>query len=166
MALVSLPGSLGSETTAIPVMSGDPRQFDDYLLEGHRQAGENARLYATSRLSNLGAFLTYLSLLTAALAILFSSLESSTGPVIPAACMALGFLGLLASVLFYALEIRHHRWEFREFAIVASATDPTWTQRGPLGLSANNAPYGIYKASIGFFGLTIVIAAGLLVLRG
>ena len=104
MALKRFRGTM----TDPPVVSDGARQPDEYLLEVYRQAGENARMYATSRFSNLSAFLTYVSLLTAALAVLLSGLASSTGPLIPAACIALGVMGLLVSVLFYALEVRHH----------------------------------------------------------
>jgi hypothetical protein len=181
MALASLTASPIADGPAVSPTDGS-RPFDEYLLEVYRQAGENARMYANSRFSNLGAFLTYVSLLTAALAVLFTALEGSTGPLIPAACMALGVMGLLVSVLFYALEVRHHNWwEFYEFSGVrrleglmghsqypdaeGSTTDRTWIPPGLFGISATNATYGIYKASIGFFGLAIVIATALLVMR-
>lgn len=156
--------------------------FDEYLLEVYRQAGENARMYANSRFSNLAAFLTYVSLLTAGVAVLLGALATSTGPLIPIACTALGIMGFLVSVFFAAIEVRHHYWwEFYEIRgvrrfeglmghsqyakVTGSADKRTWIPPGLLGLSATHATYGIYASSVVFFGLVIVGSIVLLLTR-
>lgn len=168
-----------SEAAAVP--NAAP-VVDEYLLEVYRQACENARMYATSRFSNLSAFLTYVSLLTAGLAFLLSGLADSSGPLVPAACLTIGFMGLIVSVLFFALEIRHHHWwkfyedrgvkRFEKLMGHTQYPDPNtsfnardFVQASPLRIGATNATYGIYIASTGFFGLVVAFAVALLVVR-
>jgi hypothetical protein len=140
MALASIPGALTDGSTS-PV--------DAYLLEVYRQAAETTRPSADRRFSSVGAFLTFVGLLTAALAVLFSAPEGSTSPLMPAVCVVLGVFGLLVSIAFFALEIR------RQKAIGGQARfdGPTY------------AASSIYQASIGFFGFAVVIGTALLLVR-
>ena len=55
----------------------------EYLLEVYRQAGENARMYLTSRFSNLTGFLTYMGLLTAAVAFLYANQKDHALGAVP-----------------------------------------------------------------------------------
>ena len=156
-------------------MDAGPR--DEYLLEVYRQAGENARMYATSRFSNLTGFLTYMGLLTAAVAFLYSNEKDHA--LFEQAVPLVSLLGCVVSILFWALEIRHHHWwEFYELQVVRSLEDvmgrgqyPPEAQAGSrrsfingrrlLGLSATAATYGIYIASLIFFlvvGLTALLS--------
>ncbi len=166
-------------------LDADPPPTNDHLLEVYRQAGENARMYANSRFSNLSAFLTYVSLLTAGLAFLISSAgEDGLDTLVFAAWSVLGVMGTVVSGLFYALERRHHLWwEWYEMHAVAdieallgySQYPPALTHEDRtnrkfvgddafLGLSATRATYHIYRASIVFFGLAAVSGLALLVL--
>jgi hypothetical protein len=140
MALASIPASSTDGSTS---------PLDAYLLEVYRQAAESARPSADTRFSSLGAFLTFVGLLTAALAVLFSVPEGPSSQFIPAASMALGVIGLLVSIVFYALEVRRHQ----AFAVESQTSGSTC------------ATASIYQASIGFFGFAIIIAAALLLLR-
>jgi hypothetical protein len=145
----------------------ETRQHDEYLLEVYRQAGENARMYAQSRFSNLSGFLTYVGLLTAAVAFLFGNQDDHA--VFEHAVPLVSLLGCVLSVLFWALEVRHHHWwEFYELQVVRSLEDvmgrgqyPPEAQAGQrrafingrrlFGLSATAATYGIYLSSLVFF---------------
>ena len=145
----------------------DTTTHDEYLLEVYRQAGENARMYATSRFSNLTGFLTYMGLLTAAVAFLYSNQKDHA--VFEQAVPLVSLLGCVLSVLFWALEIRHHHWwEYYELRVVRSLEDvmgrgqyPPEAQAGNrrsfidgrrlFGLSATAATYGIYVSSLAFF---------------
>jgi hypothetical protein len=145
----------------------EARPHDEYLLEVYRQAGENARMYATSRFSNLTGFLTYMGLLTAAVAFLYSNQKDHA--VFEQAVPLVSLFGCVLSILFWALEIRHHHWwEFYELQVVRSLEDvmrrgqyPQEAQAGArrsfingrrlFGLSATAATYGIYISSLLFF---------------
>jgi heme/copper-type cytochrome/quinol oxidase subunit 3 len=140
MALASIPAS--------PATDGSTSPMDAYLLEVYRQAAETTRP-GHSRFFSLGAFLTIVSLLTAALAVLFSVLDGSSGPLRPAVCMALGVIGLVVSALFYGLEVRRHQALVREMRFDGPAY----------------ATSSIYQASIGFFGFAVVIGTALLLIR-
>jgi hypothetical protein len=140
MAIASIP---------VSATDGSTSPMDAYLLEIYRQAAETTRPSADPRFWSLGAFLTFVSLLTAAFAVLFSVSEGSSGPLFPAARLALGVIGLIVSIAFYALEVRRHRAFGREGRFDRS-TDATSS---------------IYQASIGFFGFALVISGALLFLR-
>jgi hypothetical protein len=156
--------------------------MDEYLLEVYRQACENARMYATSRFSNLSAFLAYVSLLTAGFAFLVASVGDSTGPIVPVACISIGLMGLTISYLFFGLEIRHHHWwKFYEEkgvkrfeSIMGYSQYPDqktsfdrrdFVAPSPLRIGATHATYGIYIASIIYFGTVSVAAVALLATR-
>jgi hypothetical protein len=150
---------------------------DEYLLEVYRQAGENARMYATSRFSNLTGFLTYMGLLTAAVAFLYSNGKDHA--MFERAVPLVSLLGCVLSILFWALEIRHHHWwQYYELQVVRSLEDvmrrgqyPPEAQAGQrrsfiqgrrlFGLSATAATYGIYVSSLAFFlvvGVTSLVS--------
>jgi hypothetical protein len=139
MALASVQGS--AEVSAYAA--------DGYLLEIYRQVAETTRPTATPRYAPLAAFLAFVGLVTATLAVLVSLPEDSSGPLIPALCMALGSIGLVVSVAFYALEIRARRG----FDIGIDSD------------GAADATSSIYLASIGFFAFTIAMAAALILIR-
>ena len=144
---------------------------DEYLLEAYRQAGENARMYATSRFSNLTGFLTYVSVLTAALAFLLS--HQKAGASFGWAVLPVAALGIVLAGLFLALEVRHHHWwEYYELTVVAGLEEKmghahypaglrggqmrtfvNGGRRPALGLTATRATYGIYLATMAFFAL-------------
>jgi hypothetical protein len=140
MALASNPAT-ATEGSTSPV--------DAYLLDVYRQAASTARPTAHPRVSSIGAFLAFVGLVTAALAVLFSVPEGLGGPLTPAAGVALGVIGLVGSIVFYAFDVRRHR----AFGTGTGFDGPTY------------ATSSIYQASIGFFGFVIVIAAALLQLR-
>jgi hypothetical protein len=147
---------------------------DEYLLEVYRQAGENARMYATSRFSNLTGFLTYMGLLTAALAFLYSNERDDA--MFERAVPLVSLFGCVLSILFWAMEIRHHHyWQHYELGVVKSLEAlmprgqyPAEAQIGQrrsfitgprlFGLGATTATYGIYVASLAFF-LVIGVAS-------
>ena len=152
----------------------DTTTHDEYLLEVYRQAGENARMYATSRFSNLTGFLTYMGLLTAAMAFLYSN--SKDHAVFEQAIPLVAAFGCVLSVLFWALEMRHHHWwEYYEMTVVPSLETvlgrgqyPAEAQAGNrrsfirghrvLGLSATAATYGIYISSLVFFSVVGIMS--------
>jgi hypothetical protein len=140
MALASIP--------ATPT-DGSTSSVDAYLLEVYRQAAETTRPSADPRFSSIVAFLTFVGLLIAALAVLFSVPEGSSSPLMPAVCVVLGVIGLVVSMAFYALEVR------RQQASGGGARfdGPTY------------ATSSIYQASIGFFGFAVVIGTALLLVR-
>lgn len=140
MALASIPA---------PATDGSASPVDAYLLEVYRQAAESARPTADSRFSGLGAFLTFVSLLTATLAVLSWDSEGSSGPLVPAVSMALGVIGVIVSIVFYALDVHRQRALGREGRFDGSTY----------------ATSSIYQASIGFFGLAIVITVALFLVR-
>jgi hypothetical protein len=140
MALASLPAT-PADGSASPV--------DAYLLDVYRQAAETARPTTHSRLDSVGAFLTIVSLLTVALVVLFAVLDGSSGPLRAGTSIALGVIGLVVSMAFYAQELRRHRTTGREVGLDGPAY----------------ATSSIYQASIGFFGFAIVIATALLLVR-
>ena len=139
MALASVQGS--AEASAYPA--------DGYLLETCEQVAETTRPVATPRYAHLAAFLAFVGLVTAALAVLVSLPADGGNPVIPQSCMALGAIGLLVSVTFSAQEAR---------AVRASGlkADPD---------AAVYTTSSIYHASTGFFGLIVLISSALLFVR-
>ena len=157
-----------TEPAAAPVWAPADRH-DEYLLEVYRQAGENARMYAQPRFSSLSGFLTYVGLLTAAVAFLYSNQDKHAEFAFAVPLVSL--LGCVLSVLFWALEVRHHYWwEFYELRVVRQLEESMpWRQypedarpdgartfiqgskRNLLGLSATQATYGIYLSSLVFF---------------
>jgi hypothetical protein len=165
----------------VPGAPETARPVDEYLLEVYRQTCDNSRMYATSRFSNLSAFLTYVSLLTAGLAVLLSGMADTTGPLIPMACTAVGCMGLIVSVLFFALEIRHHHyWKYYEQTVKDfeglmghtqypkpghSFEKRNFVAPSPLKIGATDATYGIYLASVGFFLVAIVLSLALAIVR-
>jgi len=140
MALASVPGSPAEGSTS-PV--------DAYLLEVYRQAAENTRLAADPRFSSIGAFLAFVGLVTAVLAMLFAVPEGDSGPLVPSVCMTLGVIGLVVSIAFYALEVHRGHGPGRAARIDA----PVY------------AASSIYQASIGFFGFAVIIGTALLTLH-
>ena len=140
MALASNPGTITDGATS-PV--------DAYLLEIYRQAAENARPSASARASSIGAFLAFVGLVTAVLAVIFTLPEGESGPLVPTVCMTLGVIGLAVSIAFYALDA--HRQH------VSGRSAPTG---GPTETATS-----IYLASIGFFGFAVAIGTALLLLR-
>jgi hypothetical protein len=138
MALASIP--------ATPT-EGSTSPMDAYLLDVYRQAAESAR--PSGRFSSPGAFLTIVGLLTAALVVLFSVLEGSSDAIRPAACVALGAIGLVVSTAFYVMDL-HRRHASREEAPFDQAIYATSS---------------IYQASIAFFGFAVAISAALLLVR-
>ncbi len=158
------------------------RPTDEHVLEVYRQACENARTYANSRFSNLSAFLTYVSLLTAGIAVLAASADKAEaiGGIIFAAWTVLGVMGLTISGLFYALEKRHHQWwewfELRtvrtiEHEYLGISQYPVETPANRdfiggtkfLGLGATDATYLIYRVSMAFFATAAAAGFALLV---
>jgi hypothetical protein len=148
---------------------------DEYLLAVYEQAGHNARMYAASRFSNLTGFLTYISVLTAALTFLYGNADKhpSFGPVVG----LVSLLGGVLSLLFLVMEMRHHHWwQHYEFGVVAPLEREMLrggvgagqypADMGPDGsrafvaaggwqsrmrLSATKATYGIYLTTTAFF---------------
>jgi hypothetical protein len=143
-----------------------PKHITIDLKDIHVQANENARMYAKSRFSNLSAFLTYVGILTAALAVLFSGKVSS----FPTEFVSIGisFLGILVSLFFFALEIRHHHWwKFYQYNVIKplemesnlpfhQSPTPSEINSGILGIRATTATYSIYVCSVIFF-LTVLV---------
>jgi hypothetical protein len=140
MTLASIPS---------PATDGSSSPMDAYLLEAYREAAESARPSTHARFVHLTAFLAIVSLLTATLAVLFSVLDGTSGPIRPVACMAVGVIGLVVSLVFYAMELRRSR-----------DLDPAATLDVPTDATA-----GIYQASIGFFGFVVAIATALLLVH-
>ena len=149
------------------------QNHNPYLIEVYKQASENARMYAKSRFSNLSAFLTYMSVLTAAIAFMYSN--KNPLPMFSSAGLLIAGLGFIISVLFFALEIRHHHyWEYHELTVVknfekmmgfsqypeelSDSNKRNWVKKGLIGISATKATYGIYISSMIFFILMIIIA--------
>ena len=139
MALASVQGSAEASAYAA----------DGYLLEIYQQVAETTRPVATPRYARLAAFLAFVGLVTAALAVMISLPEDSSGPLIPQLCMALGAIGLVVSVAFSAQEVRaRHAFGLQ--------TDPD---------AAVYTTSSIYHASAGFFALIVLISAALLFVR-
>jgi hypothetical protein len=122
---------------------------DGYLLEIYRQIAETTHPTATPHYARLAAFLAFVGLVTAALAVMISLPEDGGGPVIPQWCIALGAIGLLVSVAFSAQEVRARRESGLQ-------DDPD---------AAVYTTSGIYHASAGFFAFVLVISAALLLIR-
>jgi hypothetical protein len=139
MALASVQGS--AEVSASPV--------DAYLLDIYRQVAESTRPTATPRSARLAAFLGFVGLATAVLAVMVSLPEDGGGPVVPQLCIGLGAIGLLVSVAFSAQEARAGRASGLE-------ADPD---------ARAYATSSIYHASAGFFALIVLISAALLLVR-
>ena len=139
MALASVQGSAEGSTYAA----------DGNLLEIYQQVAETTRPVATPRYARLAAFLAFVGLVTAALAVLVSLPEDGGGPGIPQLCMGLGAIGLLVSVAFSAQEARAVR-------VSGLQTDPD---------AAAYTTSSIYHASAGFFALSVLISAALLFVR-
>ena len=140
MALASIPGTTTDGATS-PV--------DAYLLEMYRQAAENTRPSAGARASSIGAFLAFVGLVTAALAVLFTVPEGESGPLVPTVCMTLGIIGLAVSIAFYALEIAP-----------AARVGPVGPHRCADGRGREHLP-----GLDGFFGFAVAIGTALLLLR-
>ena len=121
---------------------------DGYLLEIYRQVAETTPPTATPRYARLAAFLAFVGLVTATLAVMVSLPEGSSSPLIPTLCIVLGAIGLVVSVAFYALEIRARR--AFEITVDPDAADTTSS---------------IYLASTGFFTFTIAMAGALILIR-
>jgi hypothetical protein len=136
MALATIQGS-----------SADP--VDAYLLEIYRQAAETTHPAATPRYARLAAFLAFVGVMTAALAVMVAVPEDAGGPVIMSARIGLGVIGLLISLAFYATDMRA-RGALDVRAAADAATDTTSS---------------IYLASAGFFVFAIVMASALLLVR-
>jgi hypothetical protein len=147
------------------------KETNPYLIEVYKQASENARMYAKSRFSNLSAFLTYMSVITAAVALSYSNRNSTS--VFKNASLLISALGLIVSILFLALEIRHHYyWEYYELKVVKGLEKKMgfsqypenlngsgkrdWIKKGVMGISATKATYGIYVTSMMFFVFMII----------
>ena len=140
MALASIPGTATDGATS-PV--------DAYLLEMYRQAAESTRPSDGPRASSIRAFLAFVGLVTAVLAVLFTVPEGESGPLVPTVCMTLGVIGLAVSIAFYALDLHRQHGSGRPARLDA----PTDTAAS------------IYQASIGFFGFAVAIGTALLLLR-
>ena len=139
MSLASIPGT---------PTDGSASPMDAYLLEVYQKAAEGARPSPGRRFTSIGAFLTFVGLVTAALALLFSLPDGGDGSLVPAACMSLGIVGLIVSLAFYALEIHVQR-----------------SRPAPRLDAPTEAAASIYLASVGFFGFAVAIGAALLLLR-
>ncbi len=153
-------------------METNKREYDLYLIEVYKQAGENARMYAGSRFSNLNAFLTYMSFLIAALAIIVSSQTPFFSPKLIGSLICA--LGIVVGILFFALEVRHHYyWQYYEGRVVknielemgirqypkdAEFSDKkrNWIRTGLWGIRATQATYGVYISSVVFFGVVLM----------
>lgn len=189
-----VPAAPGATPPAAPprwwTLDGpEPDKRLDVVLEVYRQGAENARMYANSRFSNLSAFLTYVSLITAGIAVLIGSTGSDGPPeaLVAGGCLALATMGLLIAGLFFQLEFRHHHWwHYYEYRVIADIEkqlgfgqhpDPggddathrraidkhRYGRFDPRGrASATRATYGIYVVSMAFFGLAIVVALAML----
>ena len=140
MSLASVPGT---------PTDGSASPMDAYLLEVYRQAAEGARPSAGHRFSSIGAFLTFVGFVTAALALLFSLPEGESRPLVPAFCMTLGIIGFVVSLAFYALEVHRHRR----------------SRPAPRFGAPTEAASSIYLASVGFFAFAVAIGMALLLLR-
>ena len=140
MTLASSPGTTTDGTT---------NPVDAYLLEMYRQAAEGTRSSEGARASSIGAFLAFVGLVTAVLAILFSVPEAESGTLVPTVCMTLGVIGLAVSIAFYTLD-GHRQRGTGQAATIGAPTD---------------AAASIYLASIGFFGFAVAIGTALLLLR-
>jgi len=139
MALAAIQGS--ADTAANPV--------DAYMLEIYRQVAETSRPTATRPYARLAAFLAFVGVVTTALAVMVALPEDAGGPVVAGALIALGAIGLLVSVAFYAMDLRTGR------ALDArTASD-----------AAGDTTTSIYLASAGFFVFTIAMASALLLVR-
>jgi hypothetical protein len=145
-----ITGGLHMTLASIPATAneGSISPVDAYLLEGYLTA-ESTRPAAGPRFSSIGAFLAFVGLVTAALAMLFAIPEGESRPLIPGLCMTLGIIGVVVSVSFYALEVGRQRNSSR-----AARID------GPTDAAAS-----IYQASIGFFGFAVAIGTALLLVR-
>jgi hypothetical protein len=139
MALASAQGS--AEVSANPA--------DAYLLEVYRQVADNPLRTATPPYARLAAFLAFVGVVTAALAVMVALPESPSGSLVQVLSMAIGAIGIAVSIASYALEVRASR---------ASGG----------GTDSDAAAYttsSIYLASTGFFAFTVVISAALLLVR-
>jgi hypothetical protein len=138
----------------------------DYIIAVYNQASQNARLHAESRFKSLSSFLTYVSILIAALAFL----SSNKLPGVPVNLIGLliSCLGVIVSILFAAIDHRHHDyWEYYEGQVVRRIEKEmgigqyprkdddfkkrAWFGRGLFRITATRAIYGIYLFSIVFF---------------
>jgi hypothetical protein len=136
MALATIQGS-----------SADP--VDAYLLEIYRQAAETTRPAATPRYARLAAFLAFVGVVTAALAVMVALPDDAVSPAIAEARIGFGVFGLAVSVAFCAVDIR---------------TRPALDVRTALDAAADTTS-SIYLASAGFFVFTIAMASALLLVR-
>lgn len=131
-----------------------------------QQAGENSRMYANSRFSNLSAFLTYISFIVAAIAILHSTDKGIL--YLKTLGVSICALGAIIALLFLAIEHSHHLWwKYYESRIKALDQEQKLyvdeldfyenrrcTGRRLFGISATYATYGIYIVTFVFFILT------------
>ena len=133
-----------------------------------QQAAENSRMYANSRFSNLSAFLTYISFLVAAIAILHSTDQGVK--YLKTLGVPICGLGTIIAFCFLALEHSHHLW-WQYYESKVKEFDPegdlypnktnfyksrTFTGKRLFGVSATYATYGIYIATMVFFTFTAV----------
>ena len=127
------------------------------------QAAENARMYANSRFSNLSAFLTYVSFLVAAIAVLHSTDKGVL--YLKTIGIPICILGTIVAFFFLALEHSHHYWwayyesKVKLFDIegklypndVDLHVNRKFTGKRLCGVSATYATYGIYVITMVFF---------------
>jgi len=139
MGLASIHGS--ADSSANPV--------DAYLLEFYQQVAETARPVADPRYARLAAFLVFVGAMTASMAVMVALPEDAGGPVVTAGLIALGVIGLLVSVAFYAVDMGARR-----------ALDA-----GTAPVAATDTTSSIYLASAGFFVFTISMASALLLVH-
>lgn len=139
MALVSVQGSAEAAANTV----------DAYLPDISWQAAEANHPTSTIRYARLAAFLAFVGLVTAALAVLVSLPDDGSVSAIPQSCIALGAIGLLVSIALSAQEIRAGRTSDLR-------ADPD---------AAAYATASIYHASAGFFAVIVVISAALLLVR-
>jgi|CXWL01.1.fsa_nt_gi hypothetical protein len=138
----------------------------DYIIAVYTQASENARLHSESRFRNLSSFLTYVSILIAALTFLFTGNISAV--LFPLLGTTISVMGIIASLFFIAIDVRHHDyWEYYEGTVVKKLEEEMgvgqyplksnfskrpWFGKGFLGfVTASRAVYGVYISSMIFF---------------
>jgi hypothetical protein len=128
---------------------GSTSQIEAYLLDVYQQAAETAGPSGRGRFISLGSFLGFAGLMTAALAVLFTVADGSSGPSIAGVALVLGIVGIGVSATFYAVESR------RSEAV----------GRLPAMIDMSDAASSFYLAAIGFFGFTSMISGALLLIR-
>lgn len=144
----------------------------DYILAIYAQASQNARLHSESRFKNLSSYLTYISILIAALTFLYTGNISAM--LMPLIGTTISIMGILASIFFIAIDVRHHDyWEYYEGTVIkkleeemgigqyplkSSFNKRPWFGKGFLGfITASRAVYGLYISSMIFFIIMLVL---------